>query len=100
VNTPGSDENSLKLYDLIADMKGSSNGRDLKFTSEDQVKGGLLGNRLMETQEENFNWKGWYCANYFHSVTAAEIPSCVNTAKETARISCLRAIQRAYEKIS
>ncbi|GJX64783.1 hypothetical protein Tco_0299126 [Tanacetum coccineum] len=22
VNTPGSDENSLKLYDLIADMKG------------------------------------------------------------------------------
>ncbi|GJT02481.1 putative ribonuclease H-like domain-containing protein [Tanacetum coccineum] len=30
VNTPGSDENSLKLYDLIADMKGSSNGRHLK----------------------------------------------------------------------
>ncbi|GKD71223.1 hypothetical protein Tco_1325313 [Tanacetum coccineum] len=77
VNTPGSDENRLKLYDLIADMKcckeqgASSNSRksnvivpnilkdkvynnfqklkdegtqrNLKITSEAQVKGGLLG---------------------------------------------------------
>ncbi|GKB42970.1 retrovirus-related pol polyprotein from transposon TNT 1-94 [Tanacetum coccineum] len=31
VNTPGSDENSLKLHDLIADMKGNSQVKDNKI---------------------------------------------------------------------
>ncbi|GJS09548.1 hypothetical protein Tco_0366344 [Tanacetum coccineum] len=71
VNTPGSDENRLKLYDLIVadrnqELQFKNNSKDnahnilkvahnediqrnLKFISEDQVRGGLLGiivNRL------------------------------------------------------
>ncbi|GJU81672.1 hypothetical protein Tco_1284037, partial [Tanacetum coccineum] len=44
VNTPGSDENSLKLYDLIADMKGSQM-EDIEVSGssqvEDQDRGGV-----------------------------------------------------------
>ncbi|GJT67208.1 hypothetical protein Tco_1018688 [Tanacetum coccineum] len=60
VNTPESDENSIKLYDLMyilswmlsridASTYHEDNQGNLKFTSEDQVRGGLLGiivNRL------------------------------------------------------